>query len=144
VTNQNPQITVYDGSLSVNNNYKRVIAGVLPVIPEQFTEKVYIEVEQLSLSTSVFNFWKLVQSQQTGASSLFQPASVKIKGNVHSTSDPSEEVLGIFGVSSIVTKSIFILRDDIPAQLQPLRPFVTDDCRVLNPSNSTTVRPPFW
>ncbi len=137
------QISIYDGGQSVDNHYDKVLTGTFLVQSDRFEEKSYIEMEQLSLTPKIYNFWKLVLAQQTGASSLFQPASVKIRGNVHSTTDPNEEVLGIFGVSAVIKKSIFIYRADIPQAKQPAQIRKTDDCRIFYPE-TTNVRPPFW
>jgi len=118
-----------------------VLVGYVTVTPSNFAEKYHLDMEQLSLSPATYNFWKLVKSQQQGTGSLFQPASVKIKGNIHSISDPDEEVLGVFVVSSVQTRSIFIYKEDIP---DPIPTVENDnDCRSTGGS-STNVRPPFW
>jgi hypothetical protein len=141
VTERSTGLAIYDGGQSVSQKYEKVLVGYVPIIPGNFSDKYHLAMEQLSLSPASYNFWKLVRAQQQGAGSLFQPASVKIQGNVHSLNNPDEEVLGIFTVSAVQNRSIFIYKEDIP---DPLPDYInTDDCRKVS-GNNTNIRPPFW
>lgn len=140
VSGQNTGVIISDESNFNNNKFNNNLVANIPIGDQQFEFKYYLRVDLLSLSTVAYDFWNLVRSEQTGATSLFQPASVRVRGNVHSMTNPNEQVLGLFQVSSVFSKSIFINRNDIPVNLQPITPFVTDDCR----AQGTNVRPPFW
>lgn len=124
------------------NEFRSVALARVPVDSWRFFRKYYFEVEQLSVSENVYEFWKRVGAQQQGTGSLFQPNAVKIQGNIRCVSDPKKEVFGIFSASSITRKSIFINRQMVPRPVpEPDR--VTFDCRYSLP-NSENVRPPFW
>jgi hypothetical protein len=109
----------------------------------RFYQKYYIEIDQMSVSENVYQFWKLVEAQQSGAGNIFQPNVVRVKGNVTSLTDPGETVLGIFSVSALSTKGIFIDRyQDIPG-VAPNNEIRTVDCRTFR-SDATNEKPPFW
>jgi hypothetical protein len=140
VSGKNNGVTVSNGSDFSNDKFNNNLVATIPVDDEQFEFKYYLKIDQLSLSANAYNFWNLVVSQQVGASSLFQPVSAYIKGNIHSTTNPNEQVLGLFQVSSVSSRSIFINRGAIPSNLQPAIPYNVSDCRV----EGTTIRPTCW
>ncbi len=133
--------TIYDGEQSIGNKYQKILLGYIPAIGEIFSDKYHLDVEQLSLTVNAYNFWKLAKNQKDGTGSLFQPASAKIRGNIRSLTNSNEESLGLFTVSSIVNKSIFIRKEDIPDPIS--YNYSTLDCRTLR-ANATTIKPPFW
>lgn len=147
-----------DGKVKLSNAqfanakiFNNIKIAVIPIDVWRFYTGYSIEVEQLSLSEDVHQFWKEVQSQQQGSGSLFQPNISQIKGNIRNIQRPEEPVLGIFSASAIVRRRIYIDRFDIPYCLDPPNPFIPclpppiflDDCR-LKFKRSTNERPEFW
>jgi hypothetical protein len=122
--------------------FRNQLLGSVSVTPMHFFEKFWIEVQQLSLSQEVYDFWSLVEKQQKGASDIFQPNAIKIKGNVRSVINPDEEVLGYFGVSGVTSYSTFVGRDEFPFDIAPpdIVPFSCLDYF----KNPTTEEPAFW
>lgn len=114
----------------------------IPATRNLFLNKYHVQVQQSSISKEVYDYWKLVKVQKEGGSSLFQPTSAKIKGNLQCINDPTAEIFGLFTVSSIKTRSIFIQRSDIPYDLLPTQEY-PEDCRALT-KNSSNVKPDFW
>lgn len=114
----------------------------IPATRDLFLNKYYIQVQQSSISKEVYDYWKLVKVQKEGGTSLFQPTSAKIKGNLKCINDPTAEIFGLFSVSAMKMKSIYIQRSDIPYDLLPNEEFA-DDCRFLT-KNSSNVKPDFW
>lgn len=116
--------------------------GIIPVTSMHFFEKYHLEVQQLTLSEEVYDFWNLLEKQQKGATNLFQPNAAKIRGNVYCTRNPDEEVLGIFEVAGVASRSIFI---DPSLVVDPLPPIDTIEypCNAYF-LNSTTQKPFFW
>ena len=122
--------------------FKGVDLGNIPVGPQEFYEKYYLKIEQLSLSEEVYDFWNLVEAQQTASGSLFQPNSAQVRGNIHSITDPNEEVLGIFGVSGITKKELFLTPEVVPYRLPPLDS-IYHNCSD-SFQNNYKVKPSFW
>jgi hypothetical protein len=142
VTKYSNMALISDNNFINDVDFNAVQVAKLPVDKRLFYDKYYIEVEQLSLPEEVYHFWKLVSAQQEGAQSIFQPNIVKIKGNIKAITDPDEEVFGVFAVSSVARKGIFITRADIPGVLPPVDT-IRADCRATFPG-STNQKPPFW
>jgi hypothetical protein len=140
--NQSTTAIVSKNTYVNDNTFRKVNLGKVAVTSMHFYERYFVEAEQLTLSEDSYIFWKLMEAQQQAIGSIFQPNSVRIKGNVRSLSDPNETVLGIFEASAITRKSVFIERDQIPYDVPPVSP-IGEDCRRLL-KNATTTKPLFW
>ena len=116
--------------------------GSIPLSAMHFYEKYYIEVDQFSLSEEVYDFWNLVEKQQKGSTDLFQPNAFRVRGNMTCTTDPDEEVLGIFSVSAVTTYTHYIDPASIP--YEPGEPELVPFSCLDYFKNPTTERPPFW
>jgi hypothetical protein len=138
----NSNVILSPGEISSEEKFNHVLLGKIPVDKAYFDDKFHINVEQLALTETVYDFWNLVAATKEGAENIFQPNVVKVKGNVHCLSDESEEVYGIFSAASKVEKAIFINRADIPKRIPEIGRLISD-CRVLYPG-ATNQRPPFW
>lgn len=104
---------VSNNQINANNTFKGIEVGSIPVEFWPFWDKTQVKVEQLSLSKNAFTFWKTIQDQQEGATSLFQPAIGKVATNIiHKNGN--DQVQGIFYASSVASKSIFLTVKDIP------------------------------
>jgi hypothetical protein len=132
---------ISDNQFSENDSFRGVHVVKLPVDSWRFNIKYLIRIEQLSVSEEVYAFWKLVKAQQDGEGSLFQPNAVRVKGNVHSTTDPDEQVLGIFSVSAVTTKELSIVKDQIPFTMTS--EIVAASCFSLF-QGSSNIKPPNW
>ncbi len=135
-----------------NGFFNNIRLVIIPADRNRFYRKYSIAVEQLSLTEEAYEFWRLVESQQKGTASLFQPNISIIKGNIHNITKPSENVIGFFNVSAIAKKRISIDRLVIPYCLEPRTEFLDclqepelffNDCR-LKYERSTIERPIFW
>ena len=132
---------VSDDQFIKGNKFNNVKIAVIPVTRRTFYyERFHVNVKQMSLSRSAFNFWRVVQAQKEGAASLFQPPSGKVRGNIFSI-DRNEEVQGIFYASSVKEKSIFIEKRDVPYTVKEIDTLKTS-CKFLG--TSTTIKPSFW
>lgn len=120
----------------------RYKVAYVPATRQLFHSKYRVEIQQASISKEVYDYWRLVKVQKEGGSSLFQPTSAKIKGNLKCINDPSAEIFGLFTVSAVKTKSIFIDKEDIPYKLLPMDS-IREDCRFPY-KNSSSVKPDFW
>ncbi len=131
------QNTVVSG-LEFNNLY----LGKIPITPMHYYDRYHISVQQLSLSTEAYDYWNLVQKQQEGSTSLFQPNAIKIRGNITCVTNPEEDVLGFFGVSAINVTEFFIPEDLVPYDLGEI-PIVPFSCNSYY-KFSTLEEPMFW
>ncbi|HMQ01392.1 MAG TPA: DUF4249 family protein, partial [Cyclobacteriaceae bacterium] len=125
-----------------DKTFSKVLIAIVPVDRWRFQKRYAIDVTQLSITESVYDFWKLVESQQQGANSLFQPNIVIINGNIKNLSNPDDQVLGVFSASARTSKQLFIERSAVPYNLNA-PPVFWNDCRTQF-SRSTTEKPLFW
>lgn len=135
-------VIVSDNINTASNNFKDVLVGQVLISKPRFHERYYVQLEQLSVSESVYEFWKLIGEQQKATGNLFQSNAVKIKGNIISLTDSEEEVLGVFSASSIVKASFSLDKSNIPFEVAPMNR-APSDCRK-SVINGTTSKPEFW
>jgi hypothetical protein len=130
-----------DAELVTEGQFRNIKVGEVPISGATFYDKYHVEVEQMTLSRSVFEFFKLIRSQKDAPSNLFQPAPGKLVGNIRS-SNKDIVVVGIFWATSISRESIFLRQGDLP-YTTPQNPFNTQPCyRTF--AEATTVKPAFW
>ena len=142
VTEYSNEALISANAFSAGESFNNIQVAQIPADNWRFMDRYYMEVEQMSVSEPVYDFWKLVETQQKGTGDIFQPNVVKIRGNMRSVTNPHEEVFGIFSVSAMAKKSMFIQRNDIPKRV-PQIDTLRGDCRHAF-FNSTTDKPPFW
>jgi hypothetical protein len=142
VHERNDDVNISDTRNVSGGKFNRVLIAKIPFERRRFTDRYHIEIEQLSLSENVYDFWRMIDIQKRGASDIFQPNAIKITGNVKSVSDPDEKVFGVFNVSAVSKRSLFIDRSDVPKPVFPSG-MAPVDCRTFR-RNSTTEKPPFW
>jgi len=129
-----PQIS--DNQFVSGGNFKRIKLGYVPINNLYFHDKVMIDVRQLSLSRTAFDFWKNIQSQKEGTGSLFQPPSGIVRTNIFEKNG-AEQAQGLFYAAGSAKKIIFIKILGTPPP-----PQVNNSCLLYK--NSTTQQPTDW
>ena len=71
-------------------------------------------IRQQSLTERAYRFWQNVQEQQTLTGSVFDPPPAPIPGNLYSTNNEQEVVLGYFSATGVAEKRIFVSRSEVP------------------------------
>lgn len=140
VTQFESEPNLSDNQFVVNNQFKNIKLAEVPINSNTFSDKYMVEVEQMSLTLNSFEFFKLIRVQKEGASSLFQPPSGQIVGNIIPVNS-TKQVVGLFWGTSIKSKYIFIQRSDVPYLIPP-PDFVRDACTIF--PNAFTTKPDFW
>ncbi len=105
---------ISDNQFVLDNRFTRINLAFVRITNEHFYDKYHINVQQRSLTKAALDFWRAIRAQKEGATSLFQPPSGKIIGNIISK-DGSDKPLGIFYASSVSEKSVEILFKDNPS-----------------------------
>jgi hypothetical protein len=107
-----------------------------------FYDQYYLEIEQLSVSETVYNFWNAVKIQQGNSSSLFQTPPPKTVGNITVNTPNSLPVIGYFAASASKKHSLVLLRSEVPYPLLTIDTLAMS-CTVAY-KNSSNVKPTFW
>jgi hypothetical protein len=74
-------------------------------------------VKQYSLTEQSFNYWEKLKGNNQNSGGLYDSQPQKVMGNVVCITNPNEEVLGYFGVSSVSSHRIFVTRNDLHQKL---------------------------
>jgi hypothetical protein len=142
-------ITQYDETPILSNpkfiNDGKTVRYPIRFIPASrrvFYNKFRIEVEQMSISKSVYDFWENIKKQKETGSDLFQTPPPRTAGNIIGKTLGVPAPLGYFSAASIKTGSIIIERDKIPYIMPPIDT-LTVSCQ--EPYHySTNIKPVFW
>jgi hypothetical protein len=110
----------------------------VPITRATFIEKYYVRIEQLAITKSAFDFFKITRAQKENNTNLFQPPPGRHVGNM--ISDNSYDVIGLFWAAGVTSDAIFIPREAVP--YTPARDTIPFPCT--NYAHSTTTRPDFW
>lgn len=140
VTERDDQWLVGTSEDVTEAGYRNIFVGQANVTKLTFLERYHVEIEQMSLSPVVYEFFRQLEAQADGVESLFQPATGAIKGNVIAVNS-EETVLGVFYASSIKSKSLDLLRSDVPYTLQ-LPDTIRIPCTAVR--GSSNVKPDYW
>ncbi|MBD1398900.1 DUF4249 domain-containing protein [Pontibacter sp. JH31] len=120
----------------------RLFEQPVAVVPADIPTKYRIKIRQYSLTAEAYEFWRLLNQQQSSVGSIFDPPPARINGNVFSITNPEEQVVGYFNVSSFTEQFLMINRSTyapfpgLPYEL-PI-----GDCRYLGLYPNVTVERP--
>ncbi|MFT6135899.1 MAG: hypothetical protein ACJAZM_002400 [Cyclobacteriaceae bacterium] len=134
-----PQVN--DDQFVANGQFKKVKVGEVPITGATFYDKYLVQVEQLSMSRYAYDYFRLLKSQKNNSSSLFQPPTGELKGNIIGQ-NTDQRVTGLFWASSTVSDFIFITQEDVPYPVTPINA-ATEACYDVYP-NATTEPPKEW
>lgn len=107
--------TVYAAStqlLSENNIYRNKLHYVSDQTP-RLAERYSLLVEQHSLTDQAYNYWEKLAAQSSSSASLYETQPSSSQGNIYSTNQPREKVLGCFYATQIQEKRIFVDYDEL-------------------------------
>ncbi|MBB3057163.1 DUF4249 domain-containing protein [Mucilaginibacter gotjawali] len=87
----------------------------IPSTSEKLSSKYSILVKQYALSGNAYAFWQNLKKNTEQLGSIFDAQPSQISGNIHSTTNPSEPVIGYISVGSVSSARIFIANQQLPA-----------------------------
>lgn len=87
---------------------------VLPAGSIQLSVRYSVLVRQRAISKEAYVFWTQLRKTTESLGGLFDPLPSQVVGNVHSTSDSEEPVLGFFSAGEEKQERIFIRHAELP------------------------------
>jgi hypothetical protein len=84
-----------------------------PPASVEMSVKYSILVRQYALSDSAYNFLSLMKANTESLGSIFDAQPSELKGNIHSVSNPNEQVVGYVSVGTIQQQRIFISQSQL-------------------------------
>ena len=142
VTQYNDAPLISDTRFVNNDKITQYNVDFIPASRRYFYDKYYLEVEQMSVSQTVYDFWKKIAMQHKQGSDLFQTPPSVTSGNVQLLSEEGLPVIGIFAASAIKKHSFVIYRNDVPYNLPGIDTIATSCLQVYK--YSSTSKPDFW
>lgn len=79
--------------------------------------KYTLLVRQQALSQDEYTYWLNLQKSTEQVGGLFDPLPSEVSGNIHSTTNPAEKVIGFFSGGTVQESRIFITPQDLPNHL---------------------------
>lgn len=116
---------------NVQGELLRFIGSDNPV----FAHRYSILVRQYGISREAYSFYKTLLDLSDSDNLFSQVQPGYLPGNIHSLSNPDENVLGFFGVSSVAEKRVFFDYTDFYNLSDGHRPTFTPSCPRTRPSN---------
>ena len=84
---------------------------------DKIRSKVSILVRQYGLSKDAYSFWQNLQKNTQQLGSIFDAQPSQINGNIHSTTNSAETVIGYISVGTYTSKRFFIDEHNLPPWL---------------------------
>ena len=86
----------------------------IPPNTQPLSVEYSILVSQYALTDSGYNFLELMRQNTESLGSIFDVQPSEITGNIHSLSNPAEQVIGYISAGTLQQARIFISRDQLP------------------------------
>lgn len=129
------EITIKSTASAPTNEIKMQPVLFVPTnLSDRFLIRYYIEIKQLSLSKTEFEFWNHMKEINEGGVDIFEKQPFAVPSNIHNKNNKSELVLGYFQVSAVELKNTYITPDDIKALNLPKYEYACDKV-VLGPDD---------
>lgn len=142
------QVPLISDTRYVSTNLKDVPVFFVEANRRTFSDKYYLEVEQLNPSQRVYDFWRAIKAQESNSSNLFQTPPPRAKGNIFATSSDAIPVLGYFSASALKKQVLELHRSDVSFDLLPIDTIAQSCVDYWKYSsviqNVTTEKPSIW
>lgn len=88
----------------------------VPRADEKLGHRYSVLVKQYTLSKEAYEYFQLMKQNTESLGSIFDPQPSEIRGNIHSVSDPEEQVIGFVTASAVQEKRLFIAASELTGQ----------------------------
>jgi hypothetical protein len=123
IISSNPITFVASTSEKLGANQSILISQSSP------TNSAYsIVVRQYALTSDAYTYWLNLKKNTEQLGGIFDPQPSLFNGNIHSTTNPSERVIGYISAGSIASQRIFITNQQIP--FNPIPPPAYTSCLI--------------
>lgn len=114
----NDRILVASSENKTQNAILNFKTHSIPKGDKRLWNKYSIQVSQIAIDKSAYEFWSQLKNINEGVGGLFDPIPYSVKGNIRNTNDPSETVLGYFYGGEVTTKRIVVRNIQLPGGFQ--------------------------
>jgi len=97
--------------------YNKPITSI-PSTSDKIGNEYSILVRQYALTAGAYTFWSNLKTNTEQLGSIFDAEPSQINGNIHSSTNPAEQVVGYISVGSVSSQRIFIRNQQLPGWQQ--------------------------
>jgi hypothetical protein len=90
------------------NRYEKYSLNFVSNLTSKLLYGYSLLVNQIAMSEEAYSYWDQMRINSTEQGGLYEKQPLSITGNLHNTTDPSQDVLGYFSASSVKSKRIFV------------------------------------
>jgi len=90
-----------------------ILDFMVTTLPFTRRPDILIEIQQLSLNKSAYDYFKVINDQVSANGGLNAPPAAPLIGNLFNPDDPTDFILGQFTTAGVSSKSLFIERSTI-------------------------------
>ena len=107
---------------------------------EKLGTRYSILVRQYALTKDAFEYYQQLSKNTQKLGGIFDPQPSSLTGNIHSLTNPAEQVIGFITAGSVAQKRFYIDRSALPAGSQYITSLPFENCRLYsflfsNPTN---------
>lgn len=102
--------------------------SVIPSTSEKFTERFTVLVKQYAITPEAFNYYQELRKNTESLGSIFDPQPTSLTGNIHCTTNPSEQVIGYITAGTASQVRIYINARDLPSNANWVPNVPYSDC----------------
>lgn len=112
-SNLNPSIVLQNAARFEDNSILQRELVRIPNLSEKLTQRYSIEVRQMAIDQSAFDFWDILRRNSEDVGGIFSPLPSLINGNIQSLSEEVPQAIGHVSMGKTSTKRIYIDLDDV-------------------------------
>lgn len=91
----------------------------IPRASVKISVKYSLLVQQQAITEEEYNYWLTLAKSTENLGGLFDPLPSEVRGNIYSTTDPNERILGYFSAGEITDARKTVTRQEIPSEIVP-------------------------
>lgn len=115
--NTDPQRVVLLAGEAINTNKIEGQLVASRIIDWSFLEKHYFTTYQSAITNESYEYWRKVNILANQVGSIFDTPPAEITGNIISSNDPSEKIVGFFQASNQTYDRFYVLPKDLPFEI---------------------------
>jgi len=89
--------------------------AIIPSTSEKLAERYSILIKQYAMTPDAFNYYQELRKNTESLGTIFDPQPSSLTGNIHCTTNPSEQVIGYITAGSASQARIYVNGRELPA-----------------------------
>jgi len=102
--------------------------AILPSTSEKLAVRYSILIKQHAMTPDAFNYYQELRKNTESLGTIFDPQPSSLTGNIHRTTNPSEQVIGYITAGSVAEVRIYVNGRDLPPNANWIPTLPQFDC----------------